>query len=56
MQNLHHGLLFIDETLESTFGIDTTLDLKLDALLPEGTTEFLRVRPSPCASKWKDLW
>ncbi|MBQ9116707.1 MAG: hypothetical protein IJY04_06755 [Clostridia bacterium] len=46
MQNLHHGLLFIDETLESTFGIDTTLDLKLDALLPEGTTEFLRVRPT----------
>lgn len=46
MHKLTHGLLFTEETLELTSGADMPCDLKLDALLPEGTTDFLRVKPT----------
>lgn len=39
-------LLFENDIPPYTSGEDVTEDLKLDALLPEGTTHYLRVKPS----------
>ena len=46
MQKLNRGLLFTEADIEYTSGIDTTTDLKLDMLLPEGTEDYLRARPT----------
>ena len=46
MQNLKNGLLFCEDTVEYTSCADAPEDLKLTALLPDGTADFFRVRPT----------
>lgn len=46
MQKLTRGLLFTELNVPYSTGEDTTVDLKLDMLLPEGTAELFRARPT----------
>lgn len=46
MQKLTRGLLFTELNTEYSSGEDVPFDLKLDMLLPEGTAELLRAKPS----------
>ena len=46
MQRLTRSLLFTDLDTEYSSGADAPLDLKLDMLLPEGTAELFRVKPT----------
>lgn len=46
MQKLNRSLLFTESNTVYSSGEDTPIDLKLDMLLPEGTAELFRVRPT----------
>lgn len=46
MQRLTRSLLFTDLNTEYSSGADTPIDLKLDMLLPEGTAELFRIKPT----------
>ena len=46
MQKLNRSLLFTESNTVYSSGEDTPCDLKLDMLLPEGTVELFRARPT----------
>ena len=46
MQKLNRGLLFTEADIKYSSGTDTPADLKLDMLLPDGTSDYLRSLPS----------